>query len=373
MVLNQTAFLTDGKESRGAVEYSGGAIPWFAAPLGEKADLYLSGGISARYDGEKWGPLPELYRTSLTVNPGPAIRLEIGRVPWGESASLVCAGLFDGISSGIALGGGRLNAGVFYTGLLYKKTANINLSSHDYLDYHNSDRYFASRRLATSLGWQAASVFGTGSGLSLNGLCQFDLNDTDKTVHSQYLEGKFTMPLGIRFNTLYGAVCELAEETGKDPYAAFAFSAELQWLLPGALPDMLRVSGRFSSGAWTDGQGPFIPLTGTAQGKILRPVLSGAALTEAAYTARLARAFSAAFSAAYYFRTDKITYTAADMDVRSESPFIGAEIYGGFTWSPFSEIVFSLGGGVFLPQTGKVFADNAKLKYRLEAALGISL
>ncbi|GHV96242.1 hypothetical protein AGMMS50293_25620 [Spirochaetia bacterium] len=373
MILNQTASLAEGEKPWGAIEYSGGGILWFAAPLGEKADLYLSGGISARYDGEEWKPLPELYHTSFTVNPVPAIRFEIGRVPWGESSSLVCAGLFDGISSGFTLGGGRLSAGVFYTGLLYKKAANINLSTYDYLDYSDSGKYFASRRLVASIGWQAESIFDTGGDLLLNGLCQIDLNDTDETVHSQYLEAKFTMPLGISFNTVYGAVFELAEEAGKDPYAAFALSAELQWLLPGALPDMFRVSGRFSSGAWAPGQGPFIPVTGTAQGKILRPILSGTALAEAAYTVRLARAFSAAVSTAYYFRTDKITYTAADMDYSSESPFIGAEIYGGFTWSPFSEIVFSLGGGVFLPQTGKVFADNAKLKYRLEAALGISL
>jgi hypothetical protein len=135
----------------------------------------------------------------------------------------------------------------------------------------------------------------------------------------------------------------------------------------------LTVTGRFASGAWNGGLGVFIPITAKAQGKVLRPMLSGIALAEAAYSARLHRSFSATVSAAYFFRTDQTTYAAPGMDARSASPLLGGELYGELSWAPFSDVLFSLGGGVFLPQTGNVFSGGAAPKYSVEAAALISL
>ncbi|MDR0584508.1 MAG: hypothetical protein LBG57_09200 [Treponema sp.] len=373
LILNQKALFSGEEQKSGMDEYIGTAIPWFAAPLGDRADLYFSGGLSAQYDDEEWKALPEIYRFEFIWNPLPDLRLEFGRIPFRENRSAVMTGLFDGAAAGINFGGGRLHTGLFYTGILYKKTAHIYMNPKDRADYNDKDSYFASRRLVAALNWEKTSVFDTGNSLALNGICQFDLNDTDARIHSQYLEAAFTLPLGARFNTVSAAVIELAEETGKDPYAAFALSAELQWLLPTAVSDILTITGRFSSGAWNDMFGLFIPLTAKAQGKVLRPMLSGIALVEAAYSARLHRFFSATISGAYFFRTDKTTYAAPDMDAGSASPLLGGEIYGGLSWAPFSDVLFSLGGGVFLPQTGKVFSGIAQVKYRVELAAGISL
>ncbi|MDR0452288.1 MAG: hypothetical protein LBH15_04535 [Treponema sp.] len=373
LIVNQKALLADEDTSSAAIEYTGTAIPWLAAPLGGKADLYVSGGLSAHYDDEAWKSLPELYRSEISVNPGPGFRLEIGRIPFRESLSFVCAGLFDGLSAGFTVGGGRLRTGLFYTGLLYKKAAYIYMSPADQADYSNKDSYFASRRFIAALTWEKTSVFNTLGGLSFSGLCQFDLNDTETRIHSQYLEAQYTAPLGARFNTVSGAVIEAAEESGKDPYAAFALSAEIQWLLPTALSDVLTIGVRFSSGAWNDGLGVFIPVTAEAQGKILRPMFSGIALAEAAYSARLHRTLQAMVSGAYYLRTDKSTYRSPGMDASSASPLLGAEFYGALNFSPFHDLLFSLGGGVFLPQTGKVFSADTGIKYRLELTAGISL
>jgi hypothetical protein len=372
-MLNQKALFSGGEQDSGANEYTGTLIPWFAAPLGNRADLYVSGGLSAQYDDKEWKPLPEIYRFEFIYNPSPDLRLEFGRVPFRESLSAVMSGLFDGVASGLNIGGGRLNAGLFYTGFLYKKTAHIYMNPQDRRDYNDEDVYFASRRLVAGLYWEKTSVFDTGSSLALGGIGQFDLNDTDARFHSQYLEAQFTLPLTAHFNTVSGAVIELVEETGKNPYAAFALLAELQWLLPTAISDVLTISGRFSSGAWNDGLGVFIPLTAEAQGKVLRPMFSGIAFVETTYTARLHHSFSTTISGAYLFRTDKTTYTTSDMDAGSASPFMGGEIYGGLSWAPFSDVLVSLGGGVFLPQTGKVFSGNAQVRYRAELAAGISL
>jgi hypothetical protein len=223
------------------------------------------------------------------------------------------------------------------------------------------------------LHWEKTSLFNTGNSLLLGGIGQFDFNDTDARIHSQWIEAQFTAPLGARFNTVSGAVIELAEETGKDPCAAFALSAELQWFPATAVSDVWSIRGGFSSGAWNEVLRGFIPLTAKAQGKVLRPMLSGIALAETVYSARFHRSFSAEISGAYFFRTDNTTYAAPDMDAGSSSPLLGGELYGSLSWAPFSDVVFSLGGGAFLPQTGNVFSDDAKVKYRVELAAGISL
>jgi hypothetical protein len=333
----------------------------------------LSGGLNAQYDNEAWKALPELYRFEFIYNPLPNFRLEIGRIPFGGNPSPVFTGLADGLSARFVIGGGQLSAGLFYTGLLYKKTAHIYLNLRDRSDYNDNDVYFASRRFVGGLHWEKTSLFDTGSSLSLSGVCQLDCNDGAAQIHSQYLETQFAVPLGARFNIVSVAVIELAEETGKDPYAAFVLSAETQWLLPTAITDALSVASRFSSGAWHDRLGAFTPVAAEAQGKVLRPMLSGIALAEAAYTARIHRSFATTISGAYFFRTDTTTYLAPDMDALSASPFLGAELYGALSWAPFSDVLLSFGGGVFLPQTGKVFSGNAKVKYRVELTADISL
>ncbi|MDR1421067.1 MAG: hypothetical protein LBI86_11895 [Treponema sp.] len=371
LALRQNAFFSDGEKSYGAVEYTGTAVPWFIAPLGEQWDLYVSGGISAFLSDEKWKPLPELYRTEVIFNPNPGFRLRAGRVPFAGSLSYTMTGLFDGVSVQLAPGGGRLLAGIFYTGLLYKKAAYIVMNPEDRADYNDKDVYFASRRLAAGITWEQTGIFETPGDLSASGICQFDLNGGGALVHSQYLEAQFSMPLGMSVNAGLGAALELVERTEKSPYAAFAASAEFRWMLPGALQDMLSASGHFSSGAWNDRAGVFVPLTSQAMGKILRPDFPGIALVEAAYTARLHRSVSADLSGAYYFRTDDTTYSDPGVNILSVSPLLGAEVYGGFNWTPFSDIVLGFGGGAFFPRTGKVFRDDADIKYRvtLEAVI----
>ena len=371
LVLNQKAELTDGEKPYGAIEYTGTALPWFSAPLGDKADLYLSGGISALYADEEWKPLPEIHRFELTYNPRPGLRLEMGRLPF-RGSSYTMAGLFDGVSFTLNTGGGRLSGGVFYTGLLYKKSAYIVMSPEDRVGYTGKDEYFASRRLAAGINWECTGIFNTRNTLSVSGAAQFDLNGGDTLFHSQYLEAKLGVPLGGRVNIEFGGVIELAEETDKSLYTAFAGSTEIQWMLPTALQDRLSFTGWFSSGSWNDGIGAFIPLTMQARGKVLRPECSGIALLETTYTFRLHPSLAADLSGAYYFRTDTETFYHAGMDPLSNSPLLGGEVYGGLTWAPFSDVLISAGGGVFFPRTGKAFADNAGLIYRASLSASIS-
>jgi hypothetical protein len=140
LTLRQTPVLSDGQGAKGkeagAFSYALTAIPWFAAPLGKKADLYLSGGISAKLEDETWTPIPELHRFEFSYNPNQDMRIELGRVPFRESLSYIFSGLFDGAAARFNLGGGWLSAGAFYTGLLHKKTAYILMGAEDRADYY---------------------------------------------------------------------------------------------------------------------------------------------------------------------------------------------------------------------------------------------
>jgi hypothetical protein len=372
LVLNQRLELTDGEKSYGALEYAGTAIPWFDMPLGDRADLYLSGGISALYTGDEWKPLPEIHRCELAYSPAPGLRFEAGRLPY-RGSPYAMTGLFDGASFRLNAGGGRLSGGVFYTGLLYKKSALIMMTREDRTKYAGKDEYFASRRLVAGINWGRTGIFDTRNTLSLSGAAQFDLNGKDTRFHSQYLEAQAGIPLGGSVNIECGGVIELAEETEKSLCAAFAGSAEIQWMLPTAPQDRLSCTGWFSSGRWNDQAGEFIPLTTRARGKVLRPESSGIALVEAAYTVRLHPTFASELSGAYYFRTDTVTFYHPGIDPLSNSPLMGLEVHGGLTWAPFSDLIISAAGGVFLPRTGRVFADNSDPVYRFSLSAGISL
>ncbi|GHV91288.1 hypothetical protein AGMMS50268_17910 [Spirochaetia bacterium] len=360
-----------GGAKAGAFAYTGTAIPWFAAPVGDKADIYLSAGISAELENEAWKPVPDVHRFEFIYNPNPVMRFEIGRVPFSENLSWVYAGLFDGLAARSTLGGGNLSAGAFYTGLLNKKTAYIVMSPEDRQAYYDRDVYFSSRRLVLGANWEKTSIFDTRNTLFLSALGQFDLNGKDTKIHSQYLEARFDIPLRSSFNIKAGGVVELMEQDRRST-AAFGFSLDLAWLPPSTWQDSLTLGGRFSSGKWNDSIGAFVPITAQAQGRVLRPELTGVAFLQGVYTARFHSAASADLFAAYFFRTDETSYSDPGRDISARSSLLGGELYGSLSWMPLSDVLVSGGGGVFLPQTGKYFKDDAGLKYRITLELVLS-
>jgi hypothetical protein len=373
--LRQSSALSDGQGANieGPVIFSSAvtAFPWFAAPLGEKADLYLSGGISATLEDATWAPLPELLRCEFSYNPNQNMRLELGRVPFRESLSYIFSGLFDGALVRLNLGGGWLSVGAFYTGLLHKKRAYILMGEEDRADYYNRDVYFASRRLVLGINWEKTSIFQTRNTLALSALGQFDLNGGGTGVNTQYLAGRLDIPLENSFTVQTGGVFELIQQA-ETLTAAFALSADLHWLPPTPWRDAFALGGRFASGAWNEGIGAFLPIAGSAQGKALRPEFSGIAFAQSSYTARLHHTLSADLSAAYFFRTDETSYFHPNMDASSRSVLLGGEIYGALNWAPWSDLSVSLGGGVFFPQLGGYFKQDAGLAYRIALEAGFS-
>jgi hypothetical protein len=377
LTLRALPVFTNGDKPYGNFSFTGTAVPWFAAPLGEQGDLYLSGGISAVYSDEEWKLVPEVYRFEIAYRFGSGLSFEAGRLSRRDPLNLVMNGLFDGLALSFDLGKTRLSGGAFFTGLLYKKTAYITMSAADYADYYDSDVYLASRRLVFSLAWEIPALFDTEGKLNLGLAGQFDLNEPEEPinqndgngrVHSQYVLAGFALPFLGYFNAELGALLGIIEENNLNPGLCFAFSGGLAWLPPGALNDRLSVNMALSSGARDAGGNTlraFLPINTIAQGKVLRPSLSGLALAGGAYTARLGQFLSAEVSGTYFFRTDTRTYSDSGIDKASLSPLLGGEVYGGLTFAPVSDILLTLGGGAFFPQWGKSFAPGASPRWRV--------
>jgi hypothetical protein len=74
------------------------------------------------------------------------------------------------------------------------------------------------------------------------------------------------------------------EEDSLGPGFCFAVSGGLAWLPPGGVNDRLTLNTAVSSGARDDTMRAFLPVNTIAQGKVLRPKISGLALAEAGYT-----------------------------------------------------------------------------------------
>jgi hypothetical protein len=345
--------------------------PWVSASPSENLDLYFSAGLSLRYEHENWKALPELYRFMFAWRPLPRLGLEMGRVRFSDPNGIVAAGLFDGLAVSYALGGSSLSAGAYYTGFLYKDTADICMTASDIADYQKpldwgnaAATYFASRRVLASLSWEAPALAGSPHGLYLNGLAQFDLNGEDDRLHSQYLSLRFLFsPLPV-FSINAGGVFGLAEQAETDTKTGLALLINASWYLPTAWQDMASLGFRWASGV-TDGEdegpGPFLPVSSISQGHVLNSGLSGLMLLHAAYTLRPHESLSLVLDGRYFFLNNGGDKTA-----------LGGELYGSVNWAPVMDVTLTAGGGAFFPGMGNALPSDAPVQWLVSAGLTVS-
>lgn len=345
--------------------------PWVSASPHESLDLYFSAGLSLRYEHEEWKSLPELYRFMFAWRPLPRFGLEMGRVRFSDPNGIVATGLFDGLSVSYELGGSRLSAGGYYTGFLYKDTADIYMTASDSAGYQKpfdwenaAATYFASRRVLASISWEAPALAGSPHGLYLNGLGQFDLNGEEDRLHSQYLSLRFLFsPLPV-FSMSAGGVLSLAEQAGADTETGLALLLNADWYLPTAWRDMASLGFRWGSGA-AEGEnesiGPFLPVSSVSQGNVLNSSLSGLTVIRAAYTLRPHESLSLVLDGRYFF-----------LDGGTDNRALGGEVYGSVNWAPVMDITLSAGGGAFFPGTGNALPSGAPVQWLVSAGLTVS-
>jgi hypothetical protein len=360
LIVDQSAGYGGGGDDA-AADYTAAFVPRFSALIGDTADIYVSAGFIIEYERDVIRFVPELLRTEFTWLFGIG-DLKAGRIYYSDPLGFIANGLFDGARVSIPTDFGTFSAAAVYTGLLYKRRANITMTPQeaeayalepDFNDFAGT--YFAPGRVAAALEWEHLSL---GGPLQVRAavLGQFD---TGGGLHSQYIAAKIALPLrAIAFDL--GACLELIQNDGTFETAAAA-ELGLYAALPTPLQDRLSFTARYSSGA-------FLPLTTREQGDILKAKLSGLSLVSLDYTARLFPAFSAGIGATYFIRSDLETYTAYPITGDSDGYLLGNEFFVRLMWSPFSDLQINLGGGIFLPSMGDA-APDADAAWRIELNL----
>ena len=358
-----------GEFRSGAINPEGGSetgnegklllAPWLSFPAGN-GSFYLSAGISANFT-EKTIFVPELLQMEFSHR-FDSLFLRAGRIPWQDTSTFTAKGRFDGIELVLDTGKILIGAAAFYTGLLYKDTADINYSFTDTANYHADfdwnnfgKTYFAPRRLL-------ASVYGEFPGLPFRRgnlyagiLAQFDLSDADEPYHTQYLLFRHTIDYRIFDLDASGAIAlENTDEGGIK--AAFAFTLDGGVRIPANIKNRLSMNLKWASGIGPD-LAAFFPLVREAQGYVLKPCFAGIMAAGINFEARLLPSLSAEIGGRYFLRTDAWSFT--DPDITEKEYALGLEACGNLLWVPFSDLSFSLGGGIFLPQTGNAMRDSS--------------
>jgi hypothetical protein len=357
--------------------------PWLSAPLGSKAKLYLSLKASLDYERKEWDlpMLLELGRTEFTYRLSPAISFALGRQNFKDSAGLIADGLYDGLSGSFVLGKTRLSAGAYYTGFLYKETAEILMTGNDYalysrkLDYSDfSDTYFASRSIVAAVRSEFPDLISK-SLLAFDVIAQFDLNTIDddsltpQKINSQYIEAQYLYELTPAINlhaVIAAGLAELDDTVETKNLFSFAAKGGADWKPPTALRDLLAVQLTYASSAGTGADsktGSFTPVNNVTAGEIYTPAIAGTLSIQGKYSVRLLETLSAEGSAFYFINT------APDIDSR----LLGGELFGNLIWAPDPDIRLNLKGGAFFPQLGNALPSDESIRWQIGLGLTISL
>jgi hypothetical protein len=359
------------------VEYEARIIPRFSLPVGDNGDFLVTAAMSVgKDDADEFYYTPELLRTAFSLRFGEA-GITIGRMHYADPLGLIADGLFDGVQFYYAGTAGTLRVGAWYTGFLYKKTANITMTAEelgswykalDYGDFANT--YFAPKRAIVSIDWEQPSL---GEFMRLNAALtgQFDLNGGDETYNSQYLTLKAGIPVKNWLIELGGSV-EVAQAEDE---TSFAYAADfgIFCALPSAFNSSLSLSLSLSSGRVDDTFRAFVPITTKYYGNVFREKLSGLSVAGLNYTALFVPTLGASITARHFIRNDLGTYAGYPIPAGgSDNYFLGTEFFARLLWSPVSDLQFNLGGGAFLPSLGNVGTDQ-DMQWRMELTVVLSL
>jgi hypothetical protein len=345
--------------------------PHFSSLIGDNIDFVATTGFSFSVFNEDFFFVPELLHTELIMR-FDALEIRMGRLNYSDPLSFVADGLFDGLQFFHNNRLGNFNIGAWYTGFLYKKNANITMTSDEQLafnqplDYDNfSDTYFAPRRMIMALGWEHFSI---GEFVYLNTalITQFDLSgNLSGNYNSQYLIAKTSIPLAsLRME--FGGAVELSQQESEFGLG-FAGMFGLYWLFPGEFNSMFSVTGKITGGAVNENDliSPFVPITATYYGFILRPKMSGISILTLDYSARLYQNVGVSVSLSYFVRNDLVTFRGYPLLPDIDQYIMGTEVYGRVAWSPFSDLQFNLGGGTFFSFIGNTGPERP-FRWRIE-------
>ncbi|MDR1839983.1 MAG: hypothetical protein LBQ93_10425 [Treponema sp.] len=387
VLLNQYAGFGNSTGDENDFEYNAGIAPHAMFYFGDTGSFFTSASITVVYK-EEFYVVPELLRTEFSIYFG-GLGIKAGRFSYSDPFTFIAEGLFDGVQFTHSSGAGRFGLGAWYTGLLYKRSANIIMTSEDMkkynapLDYSDfADTYFAPRRFFAAIDWEHLSLLNV---LQLNAaiIGQMDLSKEKEKYHSQYFALKIGIPVS-RFLIEFGGSLEASqlEEISSEKQSnnkeykhnlAFAGEFGIYWIPPPHNNSIFSLVARYASGDTNERLGAFVPFTAKLYGSIFQSKMTGITILTMDYSNRLTNLFGASINLSYFIRNDLSIpgnyYMAGEI---SNGNFLGGEIFTRFVWSPFSDLQLSLGAGIFTPAVGNVWKDG-KPQWRIDLTAVMAL
>jgi len=361
-------------------EYRGDFLPRFSGLIGDLGEYIISPSFTIGKEDEFYY-VPELLRTELLLRFGGSV-IKAGRIYYSDPLGFVANGLFDGVQFSHNSKAGTFSVGAWYTGLLYKKTANIAMTPDDQaafdapLDYGAfADTYFAPPRLLASLDWEHPSVAEL-LPLKLSVTGQADLSDSEGKYHSLYATAKLGLPLKNVLLELGGSLDTAFSVITDEQKTTMAFAGELgvYWTIPASFHSRLSFNTRYAGARSADDSfiRAFVPVTSAGIGDVLKPKLPGLTILGLNYTARLNRFIGISVSASHFVRNDLMPVSGFPSDATDKGGhFLGTEFFARFIWSPVSDIRLNLGAGAFLPSLGDAMEANVQWRVDLTALIAL--
>jgi len=382
LLTQDTAVYHDSYYGNTDFVYKGNAVPRFSLLMGDNASFITSLGFGIEYgsDDNEFDKVFEILRTEFSILFWGFV-LKVGRFTYSDPMKFVADGLFDGIQLNYNSSFGRFGLGTWYTGALYKKSANILMNSNDLaifnapmIKYHYSKNYFAPKRIFASMDWEHPSLF-TSVQLKTALTGQFDMSNMDEKYYSQY----FTLSTGVNLRNFLitaGGSIEFAEVTEGDAVSAtnFGVAGELgfHFPLPSKYNSQIALKARYGSGAGKVFDA-YIPLTTTYYGEIFQVGIAGHTMIDLIYSVRFLETLGASLTASYFIRNDLLTpafYILPGVD--TEKKLLGMEFFTKLVWSPLSDMQFNLGLGAFLPPFGNYWSKAETIwKFDLTTVIAI--
>ncbi|MCL2809823.1 MAG: hypothetical protein FWD24_07150 [Treponema sp.] len=380
-------------------EYRAKITPSITFLLSDKGNFNISLGLTAGFDdffyddNESLYSILELLQTDLYLRFGD-IGFRVGRFHYSDPMKFVADSLFDGVQLFYyPSDGGLFSFGAWFTGILYKKTANIMMTESERMYYYTPiDRdnflgtYFATNRFLLSFDWEHPSVIDF---LHLNATVNWQIDGTSSDLRERLNSQYFSLRAAMEYEDFYfvagGSIGTFFSIVGDDltnfkfvDFDRFSLAAELgiYYIISSQNDSVVSFTLTFGTGnvllfRFTEkGSGlpfyPYVPLTTSFYGKIYQPTISGLTLFKVDYKTNLNHLWGMNFTAAYYIRNDETIYPGNIYgdDLGAGENFLGAEVYTQIIFNPFSDLQYNLGIGAFIPKLGNNWPD-AKTKVRV--------
>jgi hypothetical protein len=357
--------------------------PWIKIPYGPDAKLYVSGfyEFSAAFqvspDFSTITPAITPLRIDLdradyvgslsgVVGKTSLLSYSIGRTNFSDTATQVISGLSDGASAELAIGNISYKASLGYRGLLYKADARSYIDSTDValdegaVSFASLDSYlatyFAPKRAFVGIGAFYTELM-RGLDIGFEGWGQIDvagLAGLKTPTHTLYLEPsasvKFTRLLGWKVWGVY----EIGYSTGIFP--SFAFGSQFDLSLPQYMGLRLSQNTLFASGN-SGAYRTFTPIRMGSVGSVAAlPFSDIASVSFESFFSPL-NGLYCGISAVALFRASGNVPSKGSVRADASGPYLGFETNTLLASYPTSDLMLSMGLGMYVPNTLTMFVE----------------